>query len=74
MFDSKFMILVIGILILCLAIVCYASLSDGAVEYENNFKVSSDDVGYIWMDDDGGSVKLTPVTDVYEEGSGSAPE
>ena len=56
-----------------MAIVCYASLSDNAVEYDNNFKVSSDDVGYIWMEDDG-SVKLTPVTDAYAEGSGSAPE
>ena len=72
MFNSKFILFVVGILILCLILVGYISLSDSFSDSDSNLNESSDDVAYIWMEDGNGNIKLTPTTDTYAEGSASA--
>lgn len=73
MFNSKFILFVVGILIVCLILVGYISLSNSFSDSVSDLNESSDDVGYIWMEDENGNIKLTPTTDTYVEGSASAP-
>ena len=73
MFNSKFILFVVGILIVCLILVGYISLSNSFSDSGSDLNESSDDVGYIWMEDENGNIKLTPTTDTYVEGSASAP-
>lgn len=73
MFNSKFILFVVGILIVCLILVGYISLSNSFSDSVSDLNESSDDVGYIWMEDENGNIKLTPTIDTYVEGSASAP-
>ena len=73
MFNSKFILFVVGILIVCLILVGYISLSNSFSDSVSDLNESSDDVGYIWIEDENGNIKLTPTTDTYVEGSASAP-
>ncbi len=70
MFNSKFILFTVGILILCLVIASYITLSDDTPESELN---ETDDITYIWMEDDNGNVKLIQTTENHFEGSASAP-
>jgi hypothetical protein len=65
--DFKF-ILAFLILILILAVVSFSFMQE-----TSDINETSDDVEYIWMEYDDGSVKLIPTTDTYFEGSASAP-
>ena len=65
--DFKF-ILALLILILILAVASFSFMHE-----TTDINETSDDVAYIWMEDDDGSVKLIPTTDTYFEGSASAP-
>ena len=65
--DFKF-ILALLILILILAVASFSFMQETSDSNE-----TSDDVAYIWMADDDGSVKLIPTTDTHFEGSASAP-
>ena len=67
--DFKF-ILAVLILILILAVVSF-SFTQNQVE-DSDMNESSDDVVYIWMEDDDNSVKLIPTTETHFEGSASA--
>lgn len=70
MFDSKFILFVVGLLIICL-VLCFVS-SDNIFEEDSKSNTNSDDVVYIWMMDDNGKLKLIPTTDTHVEGSASA--
>ncbi len=72
MFNSKFLILIIGVLIIGLVLFGYFGLSD--THYESGLNETQDDVVYLWMLDDNGSLKLVPTTETYSEGSGSNSE
>ena len=65
--NFKF-ILVFLILILILAVVSFSFMQETSDGNE-----TSDDVVYIWMEDDDGSIKLIPTNETYFEGSASAP-
>ena len=71
MFDSKFILFVVGLLILCL-VLCFIS-SDNIFEDDFKSNTNSDDAEYIWMMNDNGELKLIPTTDTHVEGSASAP-
>ena len=68
--DFKF-ILAILVLILILAVVSFSFTQEPLDETVIN--QNSDDVVYIWMEDDDGSLKLVPTTETRFEGSASAP-
>ncbi|OED01005.1 MULTISPECIES: hypothetical protein [Methanobrevibacter] len=71
MFNSKFLILILGVLIIGLALFGYFGLSDNALESDSSLNESHDDVVYLWMLDDNDNLKLIPTTETYSEGSGS---
>ena len=71
MFDSKFLIFITGILILCL-VLCFA-FSNSVFEGDSDSNATSSDVEYIWMMDDDGQLESVPTTETYSEGSASAP-
>ena len=72
MFNSKFILLIVGILFICLLLVGIFYFQNSS-ESDNDLNETSDDVVYIWMEDDDGNIKLVPTTDTHAEGSGSAP-
>lgn len=67
MFDSKFTIFIVGILILCMALVGYAIISDNISETQSDLNIDSEDLTYIWMEDDNGNLKLIPTTNTHGE-------
>ncbi|MCQ2971668.1 hypothetical protein SAMN05216439_1576 [Methanobrevibacter gottschalkii] len=74
MFNSKFLILIIGVLIIGLALSCYFYSSDNFHESDSSLNERHDDVVYLWMLDDNGKLKLVPTTETYSEGSASDPD
>ena len=72
MFNSKFTLLIVGILIICLLLVGIFYFQDNFVS-DDGLNETAEDVVYIWMEDDNGNIKLVPTTDTHAEGSGSAP-
>ncbi len=70
MFNSKFILFTVGVLILCLVLAIHTTLSEDMSESRLN---ETDDVSYIWIADDDGNVKLIQTTDNHFEGSASAP-
>ena len=72
MFNSKFTLFIIGITIICLLLVCIFYFQVDS-ELGDELNETSDDVVYIWMEDDNGNLKLIPTIDTHSEGSGSAP-
>ena len=74
MFNSKFIILIISILILIIALISYASVTNNGINQDSTDLIkNTDDVVYIWMEDENGNMKLTPTTDTHSEASASAP-
>lgn len=74
MFNSKFTIFIISILILTIAIICYANLTDTQINQDStDLNENTDDIVYIWMEDKNGNIKLTPTTHTHSKASASAP-
>lgn len=72
MSNSKVILIAAGIII-CFILAGCVFLSDSISDSDSNLNENSDDAGYIWMEDENGNMKLTPVTETSGEGSASAP-
>ena len=70
MFNSKFTIFIISILILCLVLVGCMILNNNS---ELNFDIdeNSNDTVVIQMLDENGNVQLVPISETYAEGQAS---
>ena len=71
MFNSKFTIFIISILILCLVLVGCMILNNNS---ELNFDIdeNSNDTVVIQMLDENGNVQLVPISETYAEGQASS--
>lgn len=67
MFESKFTIFIVCILILCIALVSYAIIFDNFPETQSDLNIDSEEVTYIWMEDDNGNLRLIPTTSTHGE-------
>ncbi len=68
MFNSKFLMFIVGILVLCLILVGCIFVSDALYDSDYTLDESSADVAYIWTEDDNGNMKFSPTTNTYIEG------
>lgn len=72
MSNSKVILIAAGIII-CFILAGCVFLSDSISDSDSNLNENSDEAGYIWMEDENGNIKFTPVTETSGEGSASAP-
>lgn len=72
MFESKFTILIVLTLIVCLLLVGYYAISNNFSELNSEIYENSDDTVMMQILDENGNVQLVPVTNTYAEGQATS--